>query len=194
MLGDFLKKCLFSSTYLIRKSLLRRNLNIGSSSMLYYKSKIINLSKNKNNITIGNHTHIKGELLVYPETGKITIGNYCFIGEDSKLWSAEHIKIGNNVLISHQVNIHDNNAHPIDFNDRKKHFEQIITVGHKPQPNLNGKEIIIEDDVWIGFNATVLKGVTIGKGAIVAACSVVTKDVPPFTMIAGNPAKIIKKL
>ena len=55
------------------------------------------------------------------------------------------------------------------------------------------KPIIIQDDVWIGRRAIILKGVTIGEGAVVAAGSIVTKDVPPHTLVAGNPAKIIKK-
>ena len=54
--------------------------------------------------------------------------------------------------------------------------------------------IIIEDDVWISFNATILKGVTIGKGAVVAANAVVTKNVEPYTVVAGNPAVLIKKI
>jgi acetyltransferase-like isoleucine patch superfamily enzyme len=54
--------------------------------------------------------------------------------------------------------------------------------------------IVIEDDVWIGMNSVILKGVTIGKGSVVAACSVVTKDVPPMTLVGGNPAKIVKKI
>jgi len=53
---------------------------------------------------------------------------------------------------------------------------------------------VIEDDVWIGFKATILKGVTIGRGSVIAAGSVVTKDVPPYTLVAGNPAQIIRSL
>ena len=56
------------------------------------------------------------------------------------------------------------------------------------------KPIVIEDDVWVGFNSIILKGVTIGKGSIVAAGSVVSKDVEPFTVVAGNPALVIKKM
>ena len=55
-------------------------------------------------------------------------------------------------------------------------------------------QVVIEDDAWIGFKSSVLKGVTIGRGAIIAAGSVVTKDVPPFTLVAGNPAKVIREL
>jgi maltose O-acetyltransferase len=71
-----------------------------------------------------------------------------------------------------------------------------LTTGH-PKTNdfdIQSKPILIEDDVWIGFNSAVLKGVTIGKGSIVAACSVVTKDVPEFVIVAGNPAKVVKEI
>ncbi len=56
------------------------------------------------------------------------------------------------------------------------------------------KPVNIGDDVWIGGGATILPGVTVGKGAVVAAAAVVTKDVPPFALVAGNPARVIKKL
>ena len=64
---------------------------------------------------------------------------------------------------------------------------------HRIGDNLTAKPIIIEDKVWIGASATILKGVTIGKGSIIAANSVVTKDVPEFTLVGGNPAKIIRQ-
>ncbi|MCZ8192279.1 MAG: DapH/DapD/GlmU-related protein, partial [Microcystis sp. LE19-338.1B] len=60
--------------------------------------------------------------------------------------------------------------------------------------DIQSAPVVIEDHVWIGFNVGILKGVTIGKGAIIGAGSVVTKDVEPFTVVAGNPAKIIKRL
>lgn len=60
--------------------------------------------------------------------------------------------------------------------------------------NSNAADVIIEDNVWIGERSTVLKGVTIGCGSIVACDSIVTKDVPPYTIVAGNPAKVVKKL
>ncbi len=60
--------------------------------------------------------------------------------------------------------------------------------------DIKSAPVVIEDHVWIGFNLAILKGVTMGKGAIIGAGSVVTKDVEPFTVVAGNPAKIIKRL
>lgn len=167
----------------------------GEKSILHLESKIINLSKNKENVMIGSNTQIKGECLVYPETGKIVIGDYCYIGSDTRVWSAACITIGNRVLIAHNVNIHDNNSHPISITRRHDHYKYIIEKGHTSTKfNLSAADINIGDDVWIGFNAVILKGVTIGAGAIVAAGAVVTKNVLSKTMVAGNPAKFIKVL
>lgn len=158
-------------------------------------SKVINIKGGQTNIKIGKNTSIRGELLTFRHGGEIVIGDYCYVGEMTRIWSASKISIGNRVLIAHNVNIHDNNAHPIDAQQRHEQYKKIISSGHpKEDSTLNEKSIIIEDDVWIGFNSTILKGVTIGKGSIIAACTLITKDVPPFVIIAGNPAQIIKTL
>ena len=65
-------------------------------------------------------------------------------------------------------------------------------ISHKNWDVINSKPITICDDVWIGMNVTILKGVTIGEGAVIGACSVVTKEVPAWSVVAGNPAKVIK--
>ena len=131
-----------------------------------------------------------------PHGGKIEIGESCYIGEGTRIWSANSIKIGNRVFISHNVNLHDTNSHSIDPILRYKHVQAIMSVGH---PSINdfdiqSKAVSIEDDVWIGFNSTILKDVKIGRGSIVAACSVVTKDVPEFVIVAGNPAQLVKHI
>ena len=121
------------------------------------------------------------------------MGDWCYLGERSTLWaSGADIAIGNRVLIAKDVFIANNNAHPIDSHDRHLHYKAIIESGHPEQVDLNGADIIIEDDVWIGSQSIILKGVTIGEGSIIAAGSIVTKDVPAHVMVAGNPA-IIKK-
>lgn len=180
--------------FFLRHLLLSNKIRIGSNSIVYLKAKIYNISKNKNNIVVGNNSHIKGELLVYAHGGKITIGDYCIVGPQTKIWSSCNIEIGNRVLLAHNINIHDNNAHPINAQQRHEHFKAIITTGHPSKINLGEKPIVIEDDVWIGFNAVILKGVTIGKGSIIAANSLVKQNVPPNVMVAGNPAVIIKQL
>lgn len=156
-------------------------------------AKVENISKNRDNIVIGENTLVEGRLLVFKYGGKIVIGKNVYIGAGSNIWSGEYIEIGNNVLISHNVNIIDTNSHELDYIERAESYENLIKSGFpKDKKNIITSKIIIEDDVWISFNSTILKGVTIGRGAIIAACTLITKDVPPFVVIAGNPAQIIK--
>jgi acetyltransferase-like isoleucine patch superfamily enzyme len=148
-------------------------------------------------IKIGKHSVINGQLIVNPYGGRIEIGEFCFLGYNSKIQSGIEIIIGNEVQISENVNIVDNNAHEIDYLERAETARKILLDGYHTlteRGNISAKRIVIEDYVWINFNCIILKGVTIGKGAIVAAGSVVTKDVPPFTLVAGNPAKVIKEV
>lgn len=162
------------------------------SSSFSLESNIYNLQGNKSQIQIGKSTTLKGELLLFGHGGKIKIGNACYIGENTRIWSADEILIGDNVLIAHNVNIHDNISHPLDASLRHEHYIGILTKGH-PTSNIDLKEkkVIIKNDAWIGFNATILKGVTVGERAIVGACSVVTSDVPNDAIVVGNPARII---
>ncbi|WP_409079952.1 acyltransferase [Sphingobacterium sp. UME9] len=154
-----------------------------------------NKTDDVNNITIGNSVVIDGSLLTFKHGGKISIGDYAYIGVGSNIRSGESISIGNNVLISHNVNIIDSNSHEINYLERAESYKNLLKIGHpSDQGAVETAKIIIEDHVWISYGVSVLKGVTIGKGAIIAAGSVVTKDVAPFTLVAGNPAKFIKQL
>ena len=111
------------------------------------------------------------------------IGNNTHLGYQVTISIGEKVIIGDNVLISNLLNILSYDGHPIDPQGRM--------FGMPPERT--GKDfIIIEDNVWIGVNCTVLKGVTIGRNSVVAAGSVVTKTVPPNCVVAGNPARIIR--
>jgi len=168
---------------------------IGEKSVLYDESDIVNPLNKKENIVIGHHTHIRGQLHLFGHGGNITIGNYCYVGHDTCIWSAKRITIGDRVLIAHNCNIFDNNTHPLDKDERHKQFCEIISTGFpRVQSGLFEEDIIIEDDAWISAYSIILKGIVIGEGAIVAAGSVVTKNVRPYTLVAGNPAKVIKKI
>ncbi len=147
----------------------------------------------ENKIKIGRDTIIRGELLVFRHGGEIGIGDHCIVGHGSRIWSSKSINIGDRVLIAHNVNIHDNVSHPLDSKERHEDFVHIVKHGLQNNVNLKEQEIVIEDDVWIGFNATIMKGVTIGKGAIIGANTVITKDIPPYAVVVGNPARIIKQ-
>lgn len=146
-------------------------------------------------IKVGKDCFIDGELKVCPYGGKIDIGNFFYLGENSRIWSGEHIKIGNNVLISHDVNIIDTNSHEIDPSERKETYKKIINEGHpRKKGNIQTERIIIGNDVWISNNTTILKGVTIGDNVIVGSNSLVTADIPPNFLAAGNPLKLIKQI
>ena len=97
--------------------------------------------------------------------------------------ASERVVINNNVAVGANTTIIDTDFHPLDPQQRKL----------KPS---NGRicKIVIEDDVFIGMNCLILKGVTIGRGSVVGAGSVVTDDVPPDAIVAGNPARILRQL
>jgi len=155
------------------------------------EAKIWNHSKNPSNIKIAEGAVISGILLVWENGGKIEIGKSTFIGEGSRVYSVESIQIGSRVQVAHNCNIFDNNIHSLDPDLRFEEFQSNTSRGVIKLHSLKEKPVIIEDDVWIGANCAVLKGVKIGKGAIVGIGSVVLKDVPPYTIVAGNPAQII---
>ena len=121
------------------------------------------------------------------------------INEGTRLICAENITIGNDVLISWDCNIVDSNMHSVHSEERledtknaRKELESHTMGQHVDYSKIASAPIVIKDKAWIGFRAVILKGVTIGEGAIVAAGSVVTKDVPDYAVVAGNPAKVVK--
>lgn len=146
-------------------------------------------------VKVGKNTCIRGTLEIQRENGIIEIGDNCYIGDYTRIWAAERIIIGDHVLIAHNVNIFDNDTHPTDYLERRNDAYNIIFKGiRKNYPSLKSKPVVIEEDAWIGCNSVILKGVKIGRRAVVASGSVVTKDVPPETMVAGNPARVVKLL
>ena len=148
----------------------------------------------RDSITVGVGTHIRGQLFTFGHGGRITMGSYCYVGENSKLWSALRLSIGDRVLIGHNSSIFDSDTHPLNAGERHRQYLEIITTGHPSELNLREEPVTIENDVWIGSNVVVLKGVTIGRGAVIGAGSVVTDDVPPYAVVAGNPARVVREL
>lgn len=162
------------------------------TTKIYNEAQIVNLSNDINSIVIGANTHVLAQLHNYPHGGKIKIGEYCYLGDHTRIWANESIEIGNNVLIAHNVNIFDSTTHPIDPVERHELQKIIYESGFPPKmANVNSKPVKICDNAWIGCMSVILRGVTVGEAAIVSAGSIVTKDVEPYTIVAGNPAKKI---
>jgi acetyltransferase-like isoleucine patch superfamily enzyme len=175
----------------------RNNLSVTNLGGFFWPgANISNVRNDPSNIVIGKDSYISGELKTLYYGGKITIGEKSYIGISSRIWSGEKIEIGNNVLISHNVHIIDTNSHETNHLERAEFFVHSIKTGgnYFLKGSVQTAPIIIKDYVWINFNAIILKGVTIGQGSIIAAGSVVTKDVPPFVVVGDNPAKVIKHL
>ncbi len=124
--------------------------------------------------------------------GKIIIGEHSKIGYNCKIFSAISVTIGNYVILADGITICDNNNHPVNPKDREIIYRTAWDSEYRGWKYSDSSPIVIEDNVWIGSNVRICKGVTIGKGAVIAACSVVTKDVPENSIAAGNPAKIVK--
>lgn len=155
---------------------------------------VIHNPRRRDSVKIGKRSLFSGEISILGMDGKVVIGDYCFIGPGTRIWSDIGILIGNYVQIAHGVNIFDSNSHSMSSTERRERFKEMRDHGrHLAYENNAPKIVHIQDDAWIGFNAAILKGVTVGRGAIVAAGAVVTKDVPPFAVVAGNPAREVKR-
>jgi len=145
-----------------------------------------------NRLTIGGESIVHANITFEDRGGAIEIGDRSFVGL-ANLICYRNISIGDDVLVSWGVTIVDHDSHNLNWALRRNDVRE-WAQGRKDWSNVPHAPVVIASKVWIGFNVTVLKGVTIGEGAVVAACAVVTKDVPPYSLVAGNPAQIIRKL
>lgn len=178
----------------LRRFRMRRQCILAPGAVLHDTARVFNMAGSRSAVDIGRFTHVRGELLTFAHGGEIRIGEYCYIGEGTRIWSARNIRLGNRVLIAHNVTIMDSLTHPVGASARHEHFRHIITTGHPRDLDLGERAVEVGDDVWIGCTSIILRGVSLGKGSIVGAGSVVTEDVPPWTIVGGNPARVIRDL
>jgi acetyltransferase-like isoleucine patch superfamily enzyme len=138
-------------------------------------------------IIIGNDVKLWGKIGVQSgrtaENPTLILRDRSSLGHLVQFSVNSRIEIGEDVLVAGAVRFNDNDGHPLDLEARLK-----------GAPPTDARPIRIERGAWIGAHASILKGVTIGEGAIVAAAAVVTRDVPAFTVVGGNPAKVLKVL
>lgn len=146
----------------------------------------------KKNIIIGDKSRVHGRL-ISQNGGVIILDKNVQIGYDSFIGASNYIHIKKGVVISNNVFIVDNNNHSVNPEDRKLMQESPWNSSYRKWRYSVSAPIIISENVWIGQFARINKGVVIGENSIVAAGTIVTKDVPANTIVAGNPGKIVKK-
>lgn len=151
-------------------------------------------TKAEHAIRIGQHVSLyAGCSFAIGANGSCTIGDFSLLN-GALIMAEERIEIGAHCLVSWNVGIADSDFHPLEPAQRLIDSEALAPFyeNRPPRPKLVTAPVIIRDNVWIGMNATILKGVQIGENSVVAAGSVVTKSVPANVVVAGNPAVVVK--
>lgn len=144
-------------------------------------------------IHVGAACHVQAHLCTRRPKATIRIGDRCFLGLQTTILCASAITIGDDVMISGDCYITDNDGHSLDWRLRREDVTN-SRKGIKNWDHVAVAPVTIGNDVWIAPKCIILKGVSIGKGSVVAAGSVVTKDVPARSLVAGNPARVIRTL
>jgi acetyltransferase-like isoleucine patch superfamily enzyme len=156
---------------------LRRANRVGPRVTLSGRPKVVN----EGTMTFGDRVQLDSTVakleLVALSGGHLEVGDRVLINYGSSLVASNHIKIGNQVLIGTHVMVMDCDFHSVE----DKTWDT------------TGEPVILEERVWLGNRSIVLKGVTVGHDSVVAAGSVVTRDVPPRTVVAGNPARVVRQ-
>lgn len=156
--------------------------------------------ENRPYVTVGEYSHVGGTYVFERGVGSVTIGNKSSIGSGCKFICAQEggIHVGNNVMLSWDCTVMDSNAHSLDPDVRANDaydWKAGVDAGrigvYKDWSQVASAPIYIEDNVWVGFECAILKGVRIGKGAVIGARSMVTRDVPPYCVFAGSPARFV---
>ncbi|WP_295640766.1 acyltransferase [uncultured Methylibium sp.] len=172
-------------------SLLRNRdsrVTVGSTSRINWWR----LGKVRGRLTIGEQAIVQCRIDFDSPDGEVVVGDRSYIGA-SHIVCHSRVEIGNDVIISWGVTVVDHNSHSLNWQKRRYDVTDWMQ-GRKNWTDVAVAPVSIQDKVWIGFGAVVLKGVCIGEGAVVGAHAVVTRDVQPYTVVAGNPARPIRHL
>jgi acetyltransferase-like isoleucine patch superfamily enzyme len=171
------------------------NISVGENSVIDSAATFKHFfSQRAPGLIVGNNVTLCRASLATETNGLIEIGDYCYLS-NAALVCSERISVGSHVFIAAGVTIADSDFHPIAPAARLADTLATSPLGnHQHRPKVASKPIIIENGVWIGFNATVMKGVRIGENAVIEAGAVVISDVPAGCTVAGNPAKPVEQL
>lgn len=177
----------------VRKDIAKHCTLVGDSHGFRLNSKVgLKHGSTPEDIVLHDHCEVFGVINSYNH-GKVVMSPWSKLGPDSEISCANHIEIGRDTAIAFGVTIIDHNTHPINPEDRRYMRHTPHRSEERSPKYAASAPIIIGENVWIGSNARIQKGVNIGDNAIIAANSVVTKDVPANAIAAGNPAKIVKE-
>lgn len=173
------------------KAIKIEGLTVGNGSKIIGK---IDIRKSGGEVSIGNDSYIFGHIATETDYSRVNIGNNVYIGSDTIIDCVQNIIIEDDVLISYQVIIQDSDNHSTKFSLRKNDASEWVNNRYHNWEHTAQKQVKISRGAWISARVIILKGVTIGEGAIVGAGSVVTKNVPDWTIVAGNPARIVREI
>lgn len=175
---------------------------MGDSFLLQtYKLDLRNRVHGKTYLSIGNNSIIGGQFIFETKDGNVCVGDRVFM-ESAIVICKTNITIADDVIIESGVCLYDHTSHSLDYREREKDVRGVVEdhrsgrrfVQSKDWSVVGAKAIQIHRSAWIGRNATVLKGVTVGEGAVVTPYSLVIKNVEPWTVVAGSPAEQTKTL
>lgn len=163
------------------------NAIVANDVLLGLNARALNDHRERERIVVGERSVVRG-ILRQEGDGRIRIGSFVYVGDQSIVNSMSEIVIGDRTLIAHNVNILDNDTHPIDADERAAHFERLLGLKPERSFKIASAPVTIGAHCWLGLNSVVCKGVDIGDRSIVAAGSVVTKSLPADVLAAGVPA------
>lgn len=144
-------------------------------------------------LIVGSGSNVEAQIYLERSEAVVSIGARTHMGSNTLITCAKGVSIGDDVLIAFNVLISDHDSHSLDFSERRNDVSDWMK-GQKNWEVVPMAPINIASKSWIGAHSILLKGVAIGEGAVVAAGSVVIRDVPPWTLVAGNPARAIRDL
>jgi acetyltransferase-like isoleucine patch superfamily enzyme len=147
----------------------------------------------KSVVVIGKNCLMEGLLVTEIASSRIDIADNVFIGAGTTFECVTHISIEEDAMISYQCLLMDSDNHSISYSKRKNDLSNFQNKKHD-WGKAKSAPIRVNKGAWVGARSIIMKGVTIGEGAVVGAGSVVTKDVPAWTIVAGNPARVIREI
>jgi acetyltransferase-like isoleucine patch superfamily enzyme len=151
-------------------------------------------SKRHIGLRVGSHVTFWRTSFAAEERGMIEVGDNCYLANAS-LVCADRITIGSRVVVAGGVTVADSDFHPLTPALRIADVIALSPVGDRSRrPSMDVRPVVIEDDVWVGYNATILKGVRVGSGAVIAPGAVVIRDVLAGSYVGGNPAVVLQSL